>query len=306
VIMTMSTVGFGDIYAHGTPQRLYAILAMVIAPLIFGLVVSLLSHGTEGVFNDKVTAKVAQTSKFMKRRGIPQELQHRVQHNLRCNALRENQLMLAPEVLSSLSPAVQRELLSELLRSTVLQFPLFKGANSAFIGEVAQAHSWVHCLPGDIVVEEGQLMVELVFVVRGKLIKQGHAKMQDTHSEDGSQSMSMVSEDGEDVHAGAWFGEASLFMQDRTRNFTVVAVIESELAVLVSHDYARIVHKYPRVKVRHQHIVTSLEAGRISLEMFEYHGAVEDPTSGAMLPKMFQFPLGRNVPSAATDTWKSW
>ena len=30
VVMTMSTVGFGDIYAHGTPQRLYAILAMVI------------------------------------------------------------------------------------------------------------------------------------------------------------------------------------------------------------------------------------------------------------------------------------
>merc|ERR1719375_2946612 len=131
---------------------------------------TLSSHVSEGIFNDKVTAHMTQASRFMKNRNVPTELQRRVQHNLRRNALRELNMALAPELLAQLSPAVQRELLSELLRSTVLQFPLFKGANAAFIGEIAQAHAWVHCLPGDVVLEEGQLMQEIVFVIKGKLL----------------------------------------------------------------------------------------------------------------------------------------
>merc|ERR1719487_1198945 len=153
-MMTMSGVGYGDIHAQGKAQRIYAIFSMLIAPIVFAAVITLLSHVSEGLFNDKVAAQVAQASQFMKRRGVGPELQRRVQDNLRRNALQERQMTIAPDLLAQLSPAVQRELLSELLHSTVLQFPLFKGASHALLGEIAQAHSWAHCLPGDIVVEE--------------------------------------------------------------------------------------------------------------------------------------------------------
>jgi len=171
-----------------------------------------------------------------------------------------------------LSPAVQRELLSELLRTTVLQFPLFKAANNAFIGEIAQAHTWVNCLPGDIVVEEGQVMSELVFVIRGKLIMHGNG------GGNGGSPAGVVREEGYEilsdddvvVHAGAWFGEACLFQEDRIRDFTVVAVVESELAVLTAHDYHRIANMYPRVLARHQLIAQHLQTGKLNLKMLAY------------------------------------
>lgn len=271
VMTVMSTVGFGDIHPDGTSERLYSILTMLIAPLIFGAVVSLISKVMEGHFNDKVTVQVAQARIFMKNRKVPQELQRQVLYNLRRNALQDSKMTLAPDLLGQLSPSVQRELLSELLRTTVLQFPLFKGANATFVGEVAQAHSWVHCGPGDVVLEEGQLMQEIVFVIRGKLMMMGHA-------EDPGVRLSQIStqsaeEDDVDVLTGAWFGEASLFASDHACQFSVVAVIESELAVLEAAHYHHIVGKYPRVLARHREILKGLKSRTLNLDMFAYHGA---------------------------------
>jgi len=264
VMMVMSTVGFGDIYPRGAIQQLYAILTMVIAPLIFGAIVSLVSHAMEGRFNDKFALQVTQTVQFMKSRGVPQGLQRRVQHNLRRNVLQERTMTLSREILGKLSPAVQRELLSELLRSTVLQFPLFQGANNAFIGEIAQAHSWVDCLSGDIVVEDGQLIQEVVFVIRGNLILQ-----QICHEPCGTGCEVRTTEDIE-APPGAWFGEVCLFQPDRIRDFVAVAVIESELAVLLACDYHRIVSKYPRVLSRHRQIAAELYAGKLSFKLLAY------------------------------------
>merc|ERR1712141_926008 len=78
--------------------------------------------------------------------------------------------MLASDLFIKLSPCLQRELSLELLSSTILEFPLLKEAPHAFVAELAEAHEWVQALKGDLVVEEGQLLQELVFVVHGQLI----------------------------------------------------------------------------------------------------------------------------------------
>jgi CRP-like cAMP-binding protein len=277
IMTTMSTVGFGDIFPTDTGQRLYAIFSMTIAPLIFGAVVSVLSRATEGLFNDTIAAKMAQTTRFMRQRGVPSELAHRVIHNLRCNAMQERQMMLAPDVLIQLSPAVQRELLSELLRGTVLQFPLFKGANSAFVGELAQAHNWVYCFPGDIVVEEGQIEKEIVFIVRGKLVMMpiskrfsgGSATPECVYPSDESGPDDDL-EQGTTLRPGAWFGEVCLFEEERVRDCNVIAMVEAELAVLEAEDYHRIVGKYPRVMARHQHIASRMKARTLELDALAY------------------------------------
>jgi len=296
IMTVMSTVGFGDTHPEDSLARLYSILAMVIAPIIFGIVMTLSSHVSEGIFNDKVTAHMTQASRFMKNRNVPTELQRRVQHNLRRNALHEDNMSLAPELLAQLSPAVQRELPSELLRSTVLQFPLFKGANTAFIGEIAQAHVWVHCLPGDIVVEEGQLMQEIVFIIKGKLLVieqcDGSFDVVDSFRRPPQganyQVSAALASDALDLHSGAWFGEASLFETDRTGDFSVVAVAESELAVLEAKNYHHIVGKYPRVLARHRHICERLKDGKLDLGMFGYVRPSDDENTISKRSRCFK------------------
>lgn len=68
-----------------------------------------------------------------------------------------------------------------------------------------------------------------------------------------------------DILAGAWFGEASLFDHELVRRTTVFARADSELAVLHSTDYRRIVSKYPQLLERHANLVSEIQAGRLKL-----------------------------------------
>jgi len=287
VMMTMTTVGYGDVHPIGTQSRIFAILAMLVAPLFFGTVVSLLTHATRGIFNDEVENQVAEAADFLRQRQMPMQLQRRVEHNLRHHILQERQT-LSPDLFAKLSPAVQRELSLELLRNTVLQFPLFQDVQHSFVAELAQAHSWVQCLPGDIVVEEGQLMQEVVFVLRGRLLMQssessGQQCSGGNATDEGAGTPSDRSQTGSreeelvELGAGAWFSEAALFFVDCIRTATVVAAVESELAVLPVSEYHRIVQKFPRLQERHRNIERALRVGTQSLSDFAFRASRDEP-----------------------------
>lgn len=263
VLMTMTTVGYGDIGPRGTKSRLYAVFAMLIAPIFSGTIVSALTHTTRSLFEDRTEELVAQVTVFMKDRRLPMEIQQRVQRNLRTHLQREHCKALDPKLFALLSPSMQKELSLALVSSTVLQFPLFRGAQHSFVAELAQAHSWIECLPGDLVAEEGQLVCELVFVILGRLAMQlppelafmSHfSSVGPTDSGDNGGKVEV------EVEAGAWFGEESLFSQGAIRAATVVSVVDSELAVLNAGDYTRIVRKYPRLMDGMEDMADTIEA----------------------------------------------
>merc|ERR1719188_455391 len=54
VLMTMTTVGYGDIAPTHTRSRLYAIVAMLISPIFFGTIVSGVTHVTKEIFADPI------------------------------------------------------------------------------------------------------------------------------------------------------------------------------------------------------------------------------------------------------------
>lgn len=272
VLMTMSTVGYGDISPIGTVSRLFAIGIMLTAPVFFGTIVSALTHVTKSLFDNKVEERVAEATAFMKRRRLAPEIQRRVQDHLRYHLTREHQKSMNPELFAMLSPSMQRGLSLALLRGTVLQFPLFRGALHSFVAELAQAHIWAQCLPGDLVAEEGQLVQEVVFIIHGRLAVQisrsqamGSMKCMSPDMELENTSSPEV-----EIETGAWFGEACLFDSECIRNATIVAIVESELAVLPASSYLQIVQKYPRLLEKHQKIQEALAAGKASMDMLAY------------------------------------
>lgn len=250
VLMTVTTVGYGDILPERTGSRLYTIMVMLAAPLFSGTIISSMTHLTSFLFDDKVEQQVAESMRFMDRRHVPVGLKRRVEHNLRHHLRQDGDLWR-----STLSPAVQRELSLTLLRSTVLQFPLFRDAPHAFLSELAQAHHWVQCLPGDLVVEEGQLMQELIFLVQGRLM------VQRAGDADGIEM---------EVETGAWFAEACLFDEGFEHTATVVAGADSELAVLPAKEYHRIVQKFPRLLNRHTVLQQAVKNEKVSISQLAY------------------------------------
>merc|ERR1712048_1288045 len=100
------------------------------------------------------------------------------------------------------------------------------------------------------------LLQEVVFVIQGRLAVQAATGgfLFGERPDVGSDGKEVPSSQEEEIEAGAWFGEDCLFEHNCVRSSTIVAVAESELAVLNACEYKRIVQKYPRILEKHQSI----------------------------------------------------
>jgi hypothetical protein len=284
VTMTLSTVGYGDIHPYNTVARVFAIFVMFLSPIFFGSVVAALSKVIDRLLDEKVETCVATMSQFMRRHGVSLGLQRKVERGLR-QAL-NNEVNVAPldaELFARLSPALQRTFSFAILSSTIERFPLFKGAIHSFVAELAQAHMLVHCSAGDLVGEAGQLVEDLVFVVKGELVarytaswadrldvpiedfvKAGEAPA-DPRPSDPASSTSTDTGRQRVLGKGAWFGEACIVGRRHVLTASLVAQGLSELAVLGEEGYVRVMRKYPAMARRHERFVEEMGSGTISL-----------------------------------------
>lgn len=277
VVMTMTTVGYGDILPCTTSERIYVTLAMLVSPLFFGTIVSLLTHITQHVFHDETESIVNDANKFMKSRRVPVHLQKRILNHLRYSLCQKNQVSMDPDLFQRLSPALQGELSLELISGIVLRFPLFEDAQHSFVASLAQKHTWVHCVQGDLVFEEGQVVKEIVFVVRGRLIMNSSVHCQPSDEGARMRLPSTASADSRigieehcELPVGSWFGEESLFKETCVRTATVFALYESELAVLLAEDYHSLIKMYPRLQNRHAAISSDLLIGKRNISMLAH------------------------------------
>eukprot|EP00440_Ansanella_granifera_P060666 gb/GFBE01065752.1/.p1 GENE.gb/GFBE01065752.1/~~gb/GFBE01065752.1/.p1 ORF type:complete len:779 (+),score=167.92 gb/GFBE01065752.1/:1-2337(+) len=277
VMMSMSTVGFGDIPHRSTVSRAYATLVMSSSCLFSGTVVAAITRWMNNLSDNAVEKFMKESSSFLRRRQVPYELRKRIENGLRLQLEQERCMSTAPKLLAKLSPSSQRELALELLRSVVMRFPLFVQTPLAFQEQLAQVHSWVQAIPGDLVVEEDRFEEELVFVMQGSLLK-----LEGSPSEDDEQEELMDSpvDDAESIRQtilgkGAWFGERCLFVDRNIRKFTVIADQDSELAVLAASDYMNILKLYPRFLRHHRLLEKEIAARKMDLSDLAYRPPVD-------------------------------
>jgi hyperpolarization activated cyclic nucleotide-gated potassium channel 2 len=265
VSMTMTTVGYGDIHPLGSSSRIYAVVAMALGTVSFGATVSALGHFTRGIFQDGVELQIADLSCFMTNRGVSTELQTRVQQNLRYQLRNQKMRMMDPALVSLLSLSTQRELSVALLGATIGRFPFFQGEQHSFLAELAQAHTCLNCLPGDLVVEAGQFIEELVFIVYGLLEVQLSSN---GFSDDVPDEHELDEVEKKVLKSGAWFGQECLFTRGLVRTETILATSVTELAVLLSTDYLAVVRKFPRMREKHARYKAALSTGTMSIAEF--------------------------------------
>jgi len=284
VTMTLSTVGYGDIHPYNTIARVFAIFVMFLSPIFFGSVVAALTNVLGRIFDEKLESSVSAMSRFMVRHRVPLGLQRRVERSLRQVLSSEDSVSpLDPELFVRLSPALQRTFSFAILSSTIERFPLFRGAIHSFVAELAQAHLLVHCSAGDLVGEAGQLVEDLVFVVKGELVARytaGWADRLDAPVEDfvrageapaptrlSGPASTNSSDTGRQrvLGKGAWFGESCIVSRRHVLTASLIAQGLSELAVLGEEGYVRVMKKYPAMARRHERFVEEMGSGAISL-----------------------------------------
>jgi len=250
---------------------------MAFGCVTFGALITACGYLLNFLVNNETDNKISELVIFMKRRGVPKELQRRVKSNLRRYLDKEQTVTMAPHLLASLSPAMQRELSLSMLSDTVLHFPLFRNAQRSFVADLAQSYYFEQVMPGDLVTPEGHAVREVIFVMEGHMqawLNGGRdldcsvseappgllASASARHSHNMPNSAEVV-----DMFDGAWFGESSLFANDRVYTASIAAVTKCELAVLPAEAYLRIIENYPRLLERHDRIRQAVLSGKLSL-----------------------------------------
>eukprot|EP00931_Biecheleriopsis_adriatica_P050632 TRINITY_DN29336_c0_g1_i1.p1 TRINITY_DN29336_c0_g1~~TRINITY_DN29336_c0_g1_i1.p1 ORF type:complete len:788 (-),score=119.32 TRINITY_DN29336_c0_g1_i1:104-2467(-) len=271
LLMTMSTVGYGDVSPAGVVSRIYAICLMFLSSFYSGFVVSSTSRAIKMIFDDTVEARVRSAASFMTFHKVPFELQMRVERFIRRQVQDANSFSLAENLFQALSPSIEKDLVTVVMKPIITGFPLFKATAESFLSALSQAHRWIRTREGELVVEEGQIEQELVFVMQGSLT------LLEPDTTDTGISSKRLSK-------GCWFGEASLFLQ-RTRAYTVLAGNDpSELAVLQVSEYKRVLDLFPYIKDQHITFSERFSQGEMSID--DLACPLEEPQEVATIPVM--------------------
>ena len=229
-VMTVTTVGYGDITPVTPVQRIFAIGVMLLGAGVYafliGNIASLLNN-----LDPLRAAHVQQQERlgaFMHYRALPRPLQQRVQAYF--DYLWDQHLVSDEDtMLAELPPALREEVALHLRRDLVLNVPLFRDASDAFVRDVALQMTSFVCLPGDVIVRAGDRGHEMFFLARGEV--------------------EVVAPDGtvmNTLHSGDFFGEIAL-VTSTLRTATVRAVAPSDLYALDHATFERVAADYPEI-----------------------------------------------------------
>jgi len=130
-LTTLTTVGYGDIVAKNDAERLYALCCMVIGAILFGYLMSTVADLLRSYDMNKVMMQrgIDEVRDFLRYHKFSPEMTGRVKryfefyHSQRSSIDEEH-------IIQRMAPALQRDVQSHLLKSTVRAIPLFSDSRS--------------------------------------------------------------------------------------------------------------------------------------------------------------------------------
>ncbi|KAE9340885.1 hypothetical protein PF008_g10900 [Phytophthora fragariae] len=239
-IMTMTTVGYGDIHPTTMHERIFAIVAMIIGAWIFAYgitnVVAMVTNlnGPDSRFQ----LRMDELNDYMDARELPMQLRYEIREfyfNARISA--ESKLVNEGKILAELSALLRSKIAFAINDSVLNKMPFFAGADHNFLMELALSMRMVCFPPLEEVILEGEIGEEMFFIFRGvvEIVKAG-------------------------VQLGLlgqkqYFGEMAILNQNCLRTATVRTLCFCELRMLTREKFLIALAHYPTMKERIARIV---------------------------------------------------
>ncbi|RLN49825.1 hypothetical protein BBJ29_004634 [Phytophthora kernoviae] len=239
-IMTMTTVGYGDVHPTTTRERIFAIVAMVVGAWVFAYgitnVVAMVTNlnGPDSRFQ----LQMDELNDYMEARELPMQLRYEIREfffNSRISA--ESKLVNEGKILAELSALLRSKIAFAINDSVLNKMPFFAGADHNFLMELALSMRMVCFPPLEEVILEGEIGEEMFFIFRGvvEIVKSG-------------------------VQLGLlgqkqYFGEMAILNQNCLRTATVRTLCFCELRMLTREKFLIALTHYPAMKQRIARIV---------------------------------------------------
>ncbi|KAK9682313.1 hypothetical protein RND81_10G064600 [Saponaria officinalis] len=195
-VVTMATVGYGDIHAVNLREMIFVMIYvsfdMVLGAYLIGNMTALIVKGSKTErFRDKMT----EIMKYMNRNRLDRDLREQIKGHLR---LQYESSYTEASVLQDIPISLRAKISQSLYMSYIEAVPLFNGCSSEFINQIVTRVHEEFFLPGEVILEQGNVVDQLYFVCHGMLEEVGIG-------EDGSeQSMALLK-------SNSTFGQISIF-----------------------------------------------------------------------------------------------
>ena len=228
VVVTATTVGYGDITPHGNVEYVLSMFVILIGAsmwaFIIGNIASLLSSldSTKATFWNRVDV----VTQYLRSRRLPPDINERVRSFYeytwgRYRGADERSL------LTDLPAPLRLEVLTHLAHEVLERVPLFRHCGPVLRNELLMSLEATIVTPGGYAVREGEIANGIYFISRG--------------------TIEVLSGDGKTAHGiledGDYFGDLSLILGER-RTASARALTYCDLLLLPKREFERIKRDY--------------------------------------------------------------
>ncbi|GMY24795.1 potassium channel SKOR-like isoform X1 [Fagus crenata] len=170
-IVTMATVGYGDIHAVNMREMIFIMIYvsfdMVLGAYLIGNMTALIVKGSKTEkFRDKMTDFI----KFMNRNRLGSDIRNQIKGHLR---LKYESSYTEAAVLQDIPMSIRAKISQTLYLPYIEKVSLFKGCSTEFINQIVIRLHEEFFLPGEVVMEQGNVVDQLYFVCHGVLEEVG-------------------------------------------------------------------------------------------------------------------------------------
>ncbi|XP_057972107.1 potassium channel SKOR-like isoform X2 [Malania oleifera] len=170
-IVTMATVGYGDLHAVNMREMIfimvYVSFDMILGAYLIGNMTALIVKGSKTErFRDKMTDMI----KYMNRNRLGRDIRNQIKDHLR---LQYESSYTEAAILQDLPISIRAKISQNLYQPYIENVPLFKGCSLEFINQIVIRVHEEFFLPGEVIMERGNAVDQLYFVCHGSLEEVG-------------------------------------------------------------------------------------------------------------------------------------
>ena len=233
-IATMLAVGYGDVHAVNSGERIYSILAQLIGSVVFGAVIGTVSNLVRSRDPQGRARKerMDELKHYLTERSIPPALSKKAREALDYY-MHHRSVFNEAELLGRLPAQLYKIVVYQIYDSVIDRIPVLKSLTTDFVARLVPQLKPCVASKYEVIIEEGELADEIDFVVRGEVLLYKAEGDLEAHDEDHELKSSNVNIFDFDPHqvlygqcmsrdGGGFFGDYEL--QRRTaRVFTAVS-----------------------------------------------------------------------------------
>ncbi|PHT53660.1 Potassium channel GORK [Capsicum baccatum] len=166
-VVTMATVGYGEIHAVNVREMIFVMIYvsfdMILGAYLLGNMAALIVKGSK---TERFRDKMADLIKYMNRNKLGKSISKEIKDHVRLQyESRYNESSILQDIPVSIRAKISRKLYEPYIRGV----PLFRGCSQEFIKQIAIRVHEEFFLPGEVILEQGSMADQLYFFCHGKV-----------------------------------------------------------------------------------------------------------------------------------------